>query len=51
MVNQGEGESRTEVAASTEAGTAGLSDLLRMLLEDRRKRDEELAEERQRREA
>ena len=51
MANQGEGESRMEVAASTEAGTAGLSDLLRMLLEDRRKRDEELAEERQRREA
>ena len=51
MANQGEGESRTEVAVSTEAGTAGLSDLLRMLLEDRRKRDEELAEERQRWEA
>ena len=50
MANEGEGESRAAVATSPETGTAGLSDLVRMLLEDQRRRDEELAEERQRRE-
>lgn len=45
LANQYEGESRAVVVVSPETGTAGLSDLVRMLLEDRRRRDEELVEE------
>ena len=48
-------ESGTTMSSSSEAdaeertGTAGVPDVVRILLEDRRKRDDELAEERARR--
>ena len=49
---RGASESGTTMSSSSEAdteGTAGVPDVVRILLEDRRKRDNELAEERARR--